>query len=180
MANAAKLEAKPDAVPSHSSTILSWVKLHPEAQPPFLAYDESAAYDLSLCCLTDTGRPNNIIIPPNFTKICPTGIALKPPPGHLVLICSRSGMAQKSVFVSNAPGVIDPGYTGEIKVLLYNGGMASLHLRHGDRIAQALVIPFAAVKLSLVEGLPPTVRGDKGFGSSGMGGSNVSKESHKI
>lgn len=149
---------------------LTWVKLHAEAQAPFLAYDESAAYDLSLCWMTDTGRPNNIILPPNFTKVFPTGLALRPPPGHLLLICSRSGMAQKSVFVANSPGVIDPTYTGEIKVLLYNGGTSSMHFKHGDRIAQALVVPFAAVKLALAEGLPETARGDKGFGSSGMEG----------
>jgi dUTP pyrophosphatase len=163
--------AKPLA--SDPLTTLTWVRLHPEASEPFLAYDESAAYDLSLCAISDNGRPNNVILPPNFTKIFPTGIALRPPAGHLILICSRSGMAQKSVFVSNAPGVIDPTYTGEIKVLLFNGGTNSMHFKHGDRIAQALVVPFAKVKLELAQALPETIRGDKGFGSSGMGGPNV-------
>lgn len=146
---------------------LEYVKLHPEAQVPFRAYNESAGYDLSACLLTETGRPNNLIIPPRMTRAISTGLALRPPPGHLILICSRSGMAQKSIFVSNSPGVVDPDYTGEIKVLLFNGGLESFYVKHEDRIAQALVIPFA--KLPLVErvGLSATERGDRGFGSSG-------------
>lgn len=161
---------KKEGVPADTPPVLTWVRLHPEAAEPFLAYDESAAYDLSLCWLSDTGRPNNIILPPRMTRMFPTGLALRPPPGHLILICSRSGMAMKSVFVANSPGVIDPTYTGEIKVLLFNGGMDAMHVRHGDRIAQALVVPFASVKLALAEKLPVTSRGDKGFGSSGTGG----------
>lgn len=149
---------------------LSWVKLHPEAQEPFLAYDESAAYDLSACLIADTGRPNTLIVPPRFTRMVTTGIALRPPPGHLALICSRSGMAAKSIFVANGPGVVDPTYTGEIKILLFNGGLNDHWIRHGDRIAQVLIVPFAAVRLKLVESLSATERGDRGFGSSGRGG----------
>lgn len=146
---------------------LLWVKLHAQASEPFLAYNESAAYDLAACLWSDTNRPNNLILPPRFTRMVPTGLALRPPTGHLVLICSRSGMAAKSVFVANGPGVVDPTYTGEIQVLLYNGGLESFHIRHGDRIAQALIVPFAAVSLLQTTSLPQTERGDKGFGSSG-------------
>lgn len=146
---------------------LTFVKLHPDAQVPFLAYNESAAWDLSACMLTGTGRPNNTILPPNFTRKIPTGLALRPPEGHLVLICSRSGMASKSIFVANSPGVVDPTYTGEIEILLYNGGMESFHVKHGDRIAQALILPFARCRIIEAESLSQTERGGKGFGSTG-------------
>src|SRR5258705_1268952 len=126
---------------------LKYIKLHPEAQVPFLAYDESAAYDLSACLISDIGRPNTAIVSPGLTRKVTTGLALLPPPGHLILICSRSGLAVKSRFVTNSPGIIDPGYTGEIIILLYNGGVQSHHVKHGDRIAQALVVPFAKAQL---------------------------------
>lgn len=145
---------------------LHFKRLHPEAALPFLAYDESAAYDLSACLISDTGRPNNLVISPRATRAVPTGLVLLPPAGHLVLICSRSGMASKSIFVANGPGVVDPTYTGEIKILLYNGGFESFYVRHGDRIAQALVVPFATVPIKEIDILPATKRGEKGFGSS--------------
>jgi dUTP pyrophosphatase len=146
---------------------LQFVKLHEQAQLPFRAYNESAGYDLSACLISDLGRPNTLIIPPRMTRTVSTGLALRPPPGHLILICSRSGMAQKSVFVSNAPGVVDPDYTGEIKVLLFNGGTESFYVKHEDRIAQALVIPFAALPLQEASSFAETERGNRGFGSSG-------------
>lgn len=160
--------AKPPAATAAPS--LSWLQLHDQASLPFRAYNESAAYDLSACLWSLNGRPNTLILPPNHTRKISTGIALRPPPGHLVLICSRSGLALESVFVANGPGVVDPTYTGEIGVLLFNGGVRSFHVKHGDRIAQALVVPFAALPLLKVDKLPDTERGDKGFGSSGMGG----------
>lgn len=147
---------------------LAYVKLNVEAAVPYLAYGESAAYDLSACLLREDGRPNTAILPPRNTKAIPTGLALRPPPGHLILICSRSGMAlERSIFVANSPGVVDPTYTGEIKVLLYNGGFETYYVKHGDRIAQALVVPYAALPLKEEEALPPTTRGSRGFGSSG-------------
>lgn len=163
-----QLEAlKQEAIDRIRIPQLEVVRLFPDAQLPHLAYDESAAYDLSAYMLTESGRPNNTVLAPRSTRLVSTGLALRPPPGHLVLICSRSGMAKRSIFVANAPGVVDPTYTGEIKILLYNGGHTSEYVRHGDRVAQALVVPFAAVKLKEVNELPPTLRGAKGFGSSG-------------
>lgn len=147
---------------------LTYVKLKPEAEVPFLAYNESAAYDLSAHLISDNGRSNNAIVSPRLTRKIGTGLALIPPPGHLILICSRSGMAKGSVFVTNSPGVVDPTFTGEIEILLYNGGVQSFHVKHGDRIAQALVVPFARVSLFEATSLPNTARGAQGFGSTGF------------
>jgi dUTP pyrophosphatase len=137
------------------------------ASTPFRAYDDSAAFDLSACLLNDAGRSFTATIAPHTTKLIGTGLALRPPDGHLILICSRSGFATQGVFVANAPGVVDPGYTGEIKVILYNGGLEPFFVKHCDRIAQALVVPFATLGLREVTAFPPSSRGDKGFGSSG-------------
>lgn len=146
---------------------LSILRLRPEAQLPFRAYNESAALDLSAFLLNESGRPWTATIAPRSTKLIGTGLALLPPPGHLILICSRSGLAARSIFVANAPGVVDPDYTGEIKVALYNGGLEPAYVKHEDRIAQALVVPFIFCALTEVRQFPKTERGNRGFGSSG-------------
>jgi dUTP pyrophosphatase len=71
------------------------------------------------------------------------------------------------VFVANAPGIVDPDYTGEIRIILFNGGIEPFFIKHGDRIAQLLVVPFAAPSVVEIEGLPETPRGERGFGSTG-------------
>lgn len=138
------------------------VRFEPEAVLPSKAYRMSAAWDLSAY----TGK-SIVTIPPSTTKLIPTGIGMRAPKGHLLLICSRSGLGLKSIFVSNAPGVVDPDYTGEMKVLLYNGSSQPYYVRNGDRVAQVLLVPFANVPLREVATMPVTERGDRGFGSSG-------------
>lgn len=142
-------------------------KLHERARLPTKAYQQSAAYDLSACLISDSGSTKTITIAPQTTLLIPTGLAMKPPSNHTILICSRSGLGKNSIFVTNAPGVVDPDYTGEIGVLLYNGSSKPFYLKHGDRVAQALIVPFAAVRMKEVEQFPTTERGDKGFGSTG-------------
>lgn len=145
------------------------LRLEPEAIMPIRAYDESAGWDLSAFCLSkEERRPLTIVVAPQTTRVIRTGLALRPPPGHCILVCSRSGLATSSLFVANAPGVVDPNYTGEIKVLMYNGGQAPYFLKHADRIAQALFVPFAAAgDLIEVKHFPETKRGAKGLGSTG-------------
>lgn len=147
--------------------MLNVMRLTAEAKLPVRAYPDSAAYDLFAHLLTPGGHSFILTLPPNSVKLIGTGIALRPPPGHLVLVCSRSGYATNGIFVANAPGVVDPDYTGEIKVILYNGSMEPFYVRHGDRIAQALVTQFNHCELQEVNEFPPTLRGDKGFGSTG-------------
>lgn len=134
---------------------------------PTLAYSESAAYDLSANLRNDADRPFTATIAPHTTRLIGTGLAMRPPLGHLILICSRSGLATKGIFVANAPGIVDPDYVGEIKVALFNGSLEPCYIRHGDRIAQALVVPFLSMPLRIVKEFPVTERGEAGFGSSG-------------
>ncbi len=142
-------------------------RLSPRAEMPSRAYSESAAFDLAACILSPAGYPLTWLIAPRTTKLIPTGLAMLPPPGHCILVCSRSGLATRSVFVANAPGVVDPDYTGELRIALYNGGLEPHYVKNGDRVGQALIIPFASCGLREVEDFPRTERGEKGFGSTG-------------
>ncbi len=147
--------------------ILEVVRLTTSAELPIRAYPGSAALDLFADLLVD-GRSKVRTVSPGTSLTIGTGVALRPPPGNCILVCSRSGLAQNGVFVVNAPGVVDPDYIGEIKVILTNVGLQPQYFRHGDRIAQVLVTPFSFVSLREVKVLPKTVRGEKGFGSSGL------------
>ena len=98
----------------------------------------------------------------------PTGFAMAVPPGFEVQVRARSGRAlREGLMVPNAPGTIDADYRGEVMILLLNAGNTPLHIAHGDRIAQLVLtqVPRAAVRE--VAELPATVRGRRGFGSTG-------------
>ena len=98
-----------------------------------------------------------------------TGFAVEIPPGHAGLVLPRSGLAARhGISLVNAPGLIDSGYRGELRVLLLNTDLNdAFEVNPGDRIAQLLITPFAAA--APLEALELTVseRGDGGFGSSG-------------
>ncbi len=98
-----------------------------------------------------------------------TGIAVEIPAGHAGLVLPRSGLAQRhGISLVNAPGLIDAGYRGEVKVLLLNNDPAEIfRIEPGDRIAQLLVTPFVSVEPQQSEALSETGRGDGGFGSTG-------------
>jgi dUTP pyrophosphatase len=147
--------------------ILFIKKLRDDAALPIRAYDASAAYDLVAYLKNEGGQTFILTIPPNTTKLIRTGLAMRPTSGNLILVCSRSGLATRGIFVANAPGVVDPDYTGEIKVILFNGGMEPHYVRHGDRIAQALIVPYTTGGIVEVSAFGETARGERGFGSSG-------------
>jgi dUTP pyrophosphatase len=97
----------------------------------------------------------------------PTGIAIELPSGYEAQVRPRSGLAFKyAVTVPNTPGTIDPGYRGEIKVILLNLGKEDYHIRAGDKIAQMVIAKYEAVELEESE-LADSARGAGGFGSSG-------------
>src|SRR5262249_25016677 len=105
---------------------------------------------------------------PGERRLVPTGLAVAIPPGYAGLVLPRSGLAmQKGVTVLNAPGLIDSGYRGELKVLLINHAAEPVELARGERIAQLVVQPGAEVKLMEVARLPESERGMGGFGSTG-------------
>ncbi len=100
-----------------------------------------------------------------------TGVAVEIPTGHAGLVLPRSGLALKhGISMVNAPGLVDCGYRGELRVLLLNTDREHpFEVEPGDRIAQLLLVPFATATPVQVAELSETERGTGGFGSSGVG-----------
>jgi dUTP pyrophosphatase len=101
-----------------------------------------------------------------------TGVRIALPEGFVAFVVPRSGLAAKhGITVVNAPGTVDAGYRGEIKVTLLNtDAEAAYDIEVGDRIAQLIVMPVPRVRFIPVESLPDSVRGEGGFGSTGYHG----------
>ncbi|MBS1830062.1 MAG: dUTP diphosphatase [Acidobacteria bacterium] len=136
-------------------------KLRPEAVLPSYAHgpEEDAGMDLRSCA--------DLTIAPGATVLVPTGLALEIPPGYEAQVRPRSGLALKhSITMPNAPGTIDPGYRGELGVILHNLGRQSFEVHAGDRIAQMIVARYERVEWEESE-LQDSTRGEGGFGSSG-------------
>ncbi len=122
----------------------------------------SAGLDLS----AHLGAP--LTIPPGGRELIPTGIAVAIPSGFEGQVRPRSGLALRhGVTLLNAPGTIDSDYRGQIKVIMINLGTEPFAVRPGDRIAQLIVAPVAAVAWEESDDLPETGRGEGGFGHSG-------------
>jgi dUTP pyrophosphatase len=104
---------------------------------------------------------------PGETRLVPTGLAIELPPGYEAQIRPRSGLALKySITLPNSPATIDPGYRGEIRVIVQNLGRGVFTVEPGERIAQMVVARYEAVEWE--EGdLSDSLRGESGFGSSG-------------
>lgn len=106
---------------------------------------------------------------PGERLLVPTGLILELPPGWEGQVRPRSGLAvDHGIGLLNSPGTIDSDYRGEVRVLLVHLGAEPFVIRRGDRIAQLVVAPVAAVEVEEVESLSPTGRGDGGFGSTGV------------
>ena len=114
----------------------------------------------------DLRASEEIIIPAKGRCLVPTGISISIPSGYVGLIWPRSGLAIKHGLDSGA-GVIDSGYRGEIRVLLFNHSNIEFKVVKGDRIAQILVQKVETPKFVQVEALDETERGVGGFGSTG-------------
>lgn len=156
-------------------------RLHPEARLPTKATEFSIGLDLFAHLLTEHGADSKSMIPPRTVKAIPTGLAIEPPipsglydvgdprrEQWLVQVVSRSGMAlNQSMWVANAPGIIDPDYRGELMVLLYNGGHETQWVRHNDRIGQLILGRAEFMVPTIVTQLTPSERGNKGLGSTG-------------
>lgn len=142
-------------------------RLHPQAQLPRSYSEQAVGLDLYACLWSAEGRPNTAILPPRTTRSISIQIAVEAPPGVFLTVCSRSGLAKKSIFVANAPGIIDPDYRGEVAVLLYNGGHETYYVKHGDRVAQLVATPIVLFSCLETDVLSETQRGENGFGSTG-------------
>ena len=114
--------------------------------------------------------PMSVTLWPGQRKAIPTGLRVAIPEGYELQIRSRSGLSlNHGVIVANAPGTIDPGYRGEIKVILHNtDAHKPFTVEPGARIAQAVLAPVIQANFIPVSELDATPRGDNGFGSSGI------------
>lgn len=121
--------------------------------------DEDAGMDLHSVEAMDIG--------PGETKLVSTGLAIELPPGYEAQIRPRSGLALKyGITLPNAPATIDPGYRGELRVILHNLGRETFEIQPGERIAQMVIARYEAVEWEETE-LSVSGRGEGGFGSSG-------------
>jgi len=108
-----------------------------------------------------------VTLEPQAPRLVPTGLTIELPPGYEAQIRPRSGLALKhAISMPNSPGTIDPGYRGEIRVILINLGREPYTVHAGDRIAQMIVARYEAIEWS-EENLAESRRGAGGFGSSG-------------
>lgn len=113
-------------------------------------------------------RENGITLAPSQRALIPTGLSVEIPSGYEMQIRPRSGLAYKhGVTLINAPGTIDSDYRGVVGVLLVNLGHEPFVVRHGERIAQAIVAPVSQAQFALATDLSKTTRGKGGFGSTG-------------
>ena len=142
---------------------ISVVRLDPGLPLPAYAHPGDAGADLHATL--------DLTLGPGERSLVPTGIAIALPDGYVALVHPRSGLAARhGLSIVNAPGTVDAGYRGEVKVLLVNlDPVEPVTLRRGDRIAQLVVQRFERARFVEVGVLPESVRGAGGYGSTGTG-----------
>lgn len=135
-------------------------RLRQEAVVPERAYAGDAGLDLAACERAELGPGERVVVG--------TGLAVAIPKGYAGFVQPRSGLAARhGISVVNAPGLIDSGYRGEVRVVLLNTDRAeAFMIEPGMRIAQLVVLPIPALELVEVDELPESERGVRGFGSS--------------
>ncbi|HEX2046029.1 MAG TPA: dUTP diphosphatase [Gaiellaceae bacterium] len=136
------------------------VRLRGEARLPERAYARDAGLDLAAC--------EPVELAPGERAVVGTGLAVAIPDGYAGFVQPRSGLAARhGIAVVNSPGLIDAGYRGEIRVVLLNTDRErSWTAPAGERIAQLVVVPVPDLELVVVDALPASERGVRGFGSS--------------
>lgn len=151
----------PGVPPVPAAPALSVRRLRPDAVLPVRQHPDDAGLDLH--CVEP------VELAPGERALVATGIAIALPPGHAGLVTPRSGLAARhGIALVNAPGVVDAGYRGELRVLLLNTDRAAtFRAAAGERIAQLLVVPVALPAIVETDDLDATARGTGGFGSTG-------------
>lgn len=150
-----------------TSAIVKIQRLHPEAKIPKRWSNGAVGYDLHAFLLSESNRPIRAAVAPRSTSNIPTGLSVECPDGFFLFVCPRSGLAKHSLTVTNSPGLIDPDYRGEIRVLMYNGGHQTYWIEHEMRIAQLIIMPITPGVIVEAKELSTTERGVMGFGSTG-------------
>ncbi|MDO8517406.1 MAG: dUTP diphosphatase [Nanoarchaeota archaeon] len=139
--------------------VLKVKKLSKDAELPEYVIESDVGLDI---------RANeNAVLAPMEQKTIKTGIAIQIPDNHVGLIRDRAGIVTK-MSVHTAAGTFDPGYRGEVSIVLVNFGDETVEIEKGMRIAQMVIIPVSKVKVTEIKELPETKRNDKGFGSTGI------------
>ena len=135
-------------------------RLREDAVIPARAYHGDAGLDLAAC--------ERVELPPGERAIVGTGLAVAIPEGYAGYVQPRSGLAAKhGISMVNTPGLVDSGYRGELRVALLNTDVRETFVvEPGMRIAQLVVLPIPTVELVVVDELPDSERGVRGFGSS--------------
>lgn len=141
------------------TTTVDTVVRHPNYHPT-RAHHGDAGADLKATRWTH--------IPVGGREMINTGVAVAIPDGYVGLLFSRSGHGLSGVSLANSVGVIDAGYTGEIRVTLENNGDTPFEVHPGHRVAQLVIVPMITPAFRDVDELPTTDRGHKGFGSTGV------------
>ncbi|RMD51990.1 dUTP diphosphatase [Candidatus Parcubacteria bacterium] len=140
---------------------IKYKKIHPAAKTPEYKTAGAAAFDLSIV--------EDIDIPPHGLAKARTGLVIATPPGHALILAARSSAAAKfGIMLANGIGVVDSDYCGpedEILISLFNLRNETAHLKAGDRIAQALIVPIVKGEMEAVDFIAAKNRG--GFGSTG-------------
>lgn len=146
-------------------------RLDPDLPLPAYAHPGDAGADLVTAV--------DVALEPGERAVVPTGVAIALPDGYAAFVHPRSGLAARvGLALVNAPGTIDAGYRGEIKVIVVNlDPREPVRLRRGDRIAQLVVQQVARVDFVPVDELPDSVRAEGGFGSTGGYGGQSSERS---
>lgn len=136
-------------------------RLHPSAALPVYAHGPAEDAGMDLCALED------VLLQPGVPQLVPTGLSIELPSGYEAQLRPRSGLALKhAITLPNAPATIDPGYRGELKVILLNLSPTAYKIYAGDRIAQMVIARYESIEWE--EGdLADSTRGVGGFGSSG-------------
>lgn len=138
-------------------------RLAEDAELPTYAHAGDAGMDLHAA--------ETVELAPGQRALVACGFAMELPEGYAAFVLPRSGLSSKhGITVVNAPGLIDSGYRGEIKVALVNLDLSELYVvEKNDRIAQMVIMPVPLVELYEADNLSDTERGDGGFGSTGFG-----------
>ncbi len=141
----------------------------PEIEIPILA-DQIPAYALPGDAGADLCSTEDVTLHPGERALVKTGVAIALPDGYAAFVMPRSGLATRhGITIVNAPGTVDAGYRGEIMVTLLNTDQTNpFTISAGDRIAQLVIMPVVRARFVNVAALPESVRGDRGFGSTGI------------
>jgi dUTP pyrophosphatase len=134
--------------------------VRPDAILPQRAYVDDAGLDLAAC--------ESVVLGPGERATVGTGLAVAIPPGYAGYVQPRSGLASNhGISMVNSPGLVDSGYRGELRVVLLNTDREhAFEVEPGMRIAQLVLLPVPRVDLRVVDELPASERGERGFGSS--------------